>query len=202
MERKKVCVVETAYGYVGFSWTPKGINGVTLPCANPPEALVQLERYTRGKSLGAELLPPEPGEPAHGLGEALRDYFDGGNPHLAGFPIDYSAHSSFRTRVLQVVRNIPYGTVLSYGQVAALAGNPKACRAVGSAMSCNGTLYLVPCHRVIKSDGFLGGFGSGIEWKCMLLKMEGIAVDSRGKIVNPHACCPPDQNMIKYDSVR
>ncbi len=180
---KKVYVEETQDGYVAFFWTDKGINGLTLPCNNPPEALVELERYTRGESIGALMLPPHPGEPAYGLGVALRDYFSGNCPDFGSFPVDYSSISPFRTRVLQVVRDIPYGEVMSYGEVAALAGNPKAYRAVGSAMSTNRTLFLVPCHRVIKRDGFLGGFGSGIGWKRMLLNLEGIAIDAEGKVL-------------------
>ncbi len=80
--------------------------------------------------------------------------------------------SPFRTKVLEVVANIPRGEVLSYQQVAALAGNPKASRAVGSIMNKNRN-PLVPCHRVIRSDGSLGGFAWGVARKKAILKAEG-----------------------------
>jgi len=78
----------------------------------------------------------------------------------------------FRNRVLAVVRNIPKGSVRSYGEVAALAGNPGAARAVGAIMSRNRDPE-IPCHRVIQSDGTLGGYRNGVAQKHVLLKKEG-----------------------------
>lgn len=79
----------------------------------------------------------------------------------------------FQDRVREVVRNIPKGTVLSYKQVAFAAGKPGAARAVASTMA-NNYDKTVPCHRVIKSDGTLGGYNrGGIEEKRSILKSEG-----------------------------
>jgi O-6-methylguanine DNA methyltransferase len=79
---------------------------------------------------------------------------------------------AFRDEVLSVVRGIPCGTALTYKQVAERAGNPKAFRAVGSLMKAN---YdpLVPCHRVIRSDGTAGGYNKGAKKKIVLLRAEG-----------------------------
>lgn len=85
-------------------------------------------------------------------------------------------NSKFKQNVLEVVRQIPAGKTLTYGQVAALAGNPKAARAVGMIMSQNYNLE-VPCHRVIRADGKLGGFNrGGIAKKEQLLRNERAAL--------------------------
>lgn len=200
----KVYVEETPAGYVAFAWTTRGIAGVTLPCEHPPAALVGLERYTRGDSRGADMLPPGPGEAAHGLGQALRDYFHGRCPDFRHFSVDFTGYTPFQVRVLQAVRKIPYGTVLSYGQVAALAGRPRACRATGGALHANRILYLVPCHRVIRSDGSLGGFGSGTDWKRRLLELEGLSVGYGDKVFKGGKACSCTGNLplaTKYDKI-
>lgn len=79
---------------------------------------------------------------------------------------------SFRARVLAVVRKIPRGSVLSYGEVAKRAGSPRAARAVGSIMRENHNPN-IPCHRVIRSDGEIGGYNGGEEMKRALLRAEG-----------------------------
>jgi methylated-DNA-[protein]-cysteine S-methyltransferase len=78
----------------------------------------------------------------------------------------------FRERVLEVVKHIPKGKTLTYKDVAALAGNPLAARAVGSIMRTNWD-PTIPCHRVVRSDGKVGGYNRGIERKKMRLKEEG-----------------------------
>ena len=81
----------------------------------------------------------------------------------------------FRSRVLNVVRRIPPGRVATYGDVAAAAGNARACRAVGNIMrECN--TPGVPCHRVIAAGGKLGGYGGNLELKRALLRAEGVRV--------------------------
>ncbi|HEX9608761.1 MAG TPA: MGMT family protein [Candidatus Paceibacterota bacterium] len=82
---------------------------------------------------------------------------------------------SFTTRVLSIVRRIPRGSVLTYGEIAKRAGNPDAARAVGTIMSKNFD-PLVPCHRVIRSDGALGGYNRGVARKKKLLQEEGYLV--------------------------
>ena len=84
----------------------------------------------------------------------------------------YRTPSQFRDRILQVVRDIPRGKVLSYKEVAQKAGKPKAYRAVGNILSKNKD-GSIPCHRVIKSDGNLGGYNRGKRKKIDILKKEG-----------------------------
>jgi methylated-DNA-[protein]-cysteine S-methyltransferase len=85
---------------------------------------------------------------------------------------------SFKERVYNIVRRVPKGKVITYKRVAEKAGSPRAYRAVGSLMHRN-PFSSVPCHRVVKSDGSVGGFSSGVRRKIMLLKKEGLRF--RGK---------------------
>lgn len=70
------------------------------------------------------------------------------------------------------VKSIPYGTTVSYGEVAKAVGNPKACRAVGMANNKNPIMIMIPCHRVIGANGKLVGYGGGLEIKEWLLSLE------------------------------
>lgn len=79
--------------------------------------------------------------------------------------------TEFQKKIWDVLLKIPYGTALSYGEVAELNGNKKACRAVGNAVGRNPILIVIPCHRVKAADG-LGGFSAGIEVKKYLVKKE------------------------------
>lgn len=79
--------------------------------------------------------------------------------------------SDFRTRVFEIVRHIPKGKTLTYGEVARRAGNPRAARAVGAILHTNYDLA-IPCHRVVKSDGTIGGYNRGVSLKKELLEKE------------------------------
>ena len=81
-------------------------------------------------------------------------------------------NSSFQKKVYSVVRSIPGGQTLTYGQVAKLAGSPKAARAVGNILNKNYDPF-IPCHRVVRSDGLIGGYNRGSVAKRQLLKIEG-----------------------------
>jgi len=82
---------------------------------------------------------------------------------------------SFQAKVYKIVRRIPKGKVLSYKRVAQLAGSPQAFRAVGNILNQNNNSQ-VPCHRVIKSDGRIGGYRGGAKMKIALLRKEGIRI--------------------------
>ncbi len=90
-------------------------------------------------------------------------------------PIDWSLLSSFQRKVLGIVYAIPYGQVRTYGDIALEIGNPKAARAVGRANATNPMPLVIPCHRVIGSDGKLHGYGGGegLPTKEWLLQLEG-----------------------------
>jgi methylated-DNA-[protein]-cysteine S-methyltransferase len=106
--------------------------------------------------------------------DGLEDYLFGKNVSFDDIPLDLSRQPPFRRKVQEACRKIPYGKTLSYAELAARAGNPAAVRAVGSAMSHNPIPVLIPCHRVCRSDGSLGGFSApgGASLKQRLLDME------------------------------
>ena len=97
--------------------------------------------------------------------------------------------TQFQQLCYQTLKNkVPAGTVITYGGLAKLIGNPKAFRAVGSAMNKNPFAPAIPCHRVVKSNGDLGGFAYDISLKIKRLQAEGVSVEN-GKIVNFQNIC-------------
>jgi methylated-DNA-[protein]-cysteine S-methyltransferase len=104
----------------------------------------------------------------------LEEYFAG---HRRAFDLalDWRLSAGFRATVLHHLPEIGYGHTASYAVVAALAGNPKAVRAVGSACATNPLPVVVPCHRVVRSDGGMGGYLGGVEAKRTLLALESAA---------------------------
>ena len=103
----------------------------------------------------------------------LDEYFDG---KRTGFdiPVDWQLHDGFGRRVLKATSRIPFGKVLSYAEVAAKAGSPRAYRAAGNALGSNRIPIVVPCHRVVASGGKIGGYTGGLERKEYLLHLEGV----------------------------
>ena len=101
----------------------------------------------------------------------LDEYFAG---MRRGFevPVDYALSSGFRQTVQQYLPRIEYGRTRSYKEVAESVGNPKAVRAVGTACATNPLPVVIPCHRVLRSDGSLGGYLGGLEAKSTLLELE------------------------------
>jgi methylated-DNA-[protein]-cysteine S-methyltransferase len=101
----------------------------------------------------------------------LDEYF-AGQRQAFDVPLDFRLARGFRRAVLAHLTEIPFGRTESYAQVAAAAGSPKAVRAVGSACAMNPLPLVVPCHRVVRSDGSFGGYRGGEEAKRTLITME------------------------------
>jgi len=116
-------------------------------------------------------------ESDHPAKQALLKYF-GGEKVGFDFRLDFSDHTSFRRAVYAATRKIPYGEVRTYGWISEQIGRRKATRAVGQALRCNPMPIVIPCHRVIRKDGTLGGFFSkiGVEFKIRLLQLEGLNI--------------------------
>jgi methylated-DNA-[protein]-cysteine S-methyltransferase len=110
---------------------------------------------------------------------ALRRYFAG---EPVAFDLDVVAYAgalgltAFETAVYAALAGVPWGTAVSYRDLAAVAGHPNAYRAVGSTMARNELPVILPCHRVVKNDGRLGFYGDDPAWKARLLELEGVAV--------------------------
>lgn len=104
--------------------------------------------------------------------QQLEEYFEGRRRRFA-LELDLATVTPFQRAVLAAADAIPIGEVRTYGQIASELGKPKAARAVGQALGSNPLPIILPCHRVIASDGSLGGYGGGLERKQQLLQLEG-----------------------------
>ncbi len=105
--------------------------------------------------------------------QAFKRYFEGRREFFNDISIDISCGSPFEKKVWLALRRIPYGKTISYASIAESIGHPKAARAVGRAIGRNPVPIVIPCHRVIRSNGSLGGFSGGIDIKKKLLELEG-----------------------------
>ncbi|MFH9864268.1 methylated-DNA--[protein]-cysteine S-methyltransferase [Streptomyces sp. NPDC017202] len=164
-------VVDTGIGPLLLAATRAGLVNVVFH-ADEPVREKALRRLA--DRLGAE--PVEsPGSPL--LREAIRQvdaYFAGERRDFA-LPLDWSLISGFNRQVLrELASGVPYGAVVGYGDLAKRVGQPGAAQAVGTAMGANPLPVVVPCHRVVESDGGIGGFGGGLEAKRRLLALEGV----------------------------
>jgi AraC family transcriptional regulator of adaptative response/methylated-DNA-[protein]-cysteine methyltransferase len=159
--------VESRAGLLLLAATDRGICSVQF--GDSLEDLVAtLRREYPAARIEAMCQPPSP---------AFRAWADGLNAHLEGaaarpqLPLDIRA-TAFRMEVWNYLQAIPYGQVRSYGEVAAGIGRPKAVRAVASACAANPVAVLIPCHRVIRGTGELGGYRWGVARKRVLIDLE------------------------------
>lgn len=162
-------IVTTAFGYgaVAFSVAPFTLIAVKLPqpdiqrCRQPFE-----DRLWR-------LDPSHPR--ALAIAATLVRYFEGQAIDIPWAQITLGRFTPAQQTVYRSVAQIPYGQTASYGQVAAMAGLPRAARFVGNTMANNPYPVFIPCHRVIRSDGSAGQFGGGIDLKRKMLALEAAA---------------------------
>ena len=142
---------------------------------NSPIGLLQIsadQRKLRGVALVDDRTEEErPNFITEQAKAQLEEYFAGKRTEFSLFFL-YNG-TDFQRQVWNKLSEIPYGKVVTYGQLAAAIGQPTACRAVANAVGQNPYLILLPCHRVIASDG-IGGFSAGVEAKKHLLTLEGI----------------------------
>ncbi len=156
---------DSPFGKLLLASTPKGLVRIGLPNQNADELLEELSRRVSPRVLEA---------PAR-LDEARREldlYFDGKLDRFE-LPLDWRLSEGFRLRVLRAIARIPYGQTRNYTEMATSAGNERAVRAAGTACGRNPIPLVIPCHRVLRSGGGLGGYGGGLEMKRGLLELEG-----------------------------
>jgi methylated-DNA-[protein]-cysteine S-methyltransferase len=156
---------DSPFGPLLLATTPQGLVRIGLPNQDPDELLTDL----------AERVSPRMLETPAPLERARREldlYFEG---RLRDFdlPLDWRLTDGFRLRVQRAIAAIPYGETRSYTEMATAAGNERAVRAAGTACGRNPLPLVVPCHRVLRSGGGLGGYGGGLEMKRGLLALEG-----------------------------
>lgn len=155
---------DSPFGTLLLAKTPRGLVRVGLPNEDPEELLVDL----------AGRISPRVLEAPAGLDEERReldDYF-AGRRQAFELPIDWQLSHGFLLRARQGIAAIPYGETRTYTDLARAAGNERAVRAAGSACSRNPIPLVVPCHRVLRSDGSLGGYAGGLGMKEKLLDLE------------------------------
>lgn len=103
---------------------------------------------------------------------SLEAYFETGKGSFAGYRLKLDGMTPFQRKVLKAISKIPSGETMTYGDVAKAAGKPGAARAVGNVMAMNPIPLILPCHRVVATNG-LGGFTGGLDMKRKLLRLEG-----------------------------
>lgn len=147
--------------------TPLG----TLEIEGSERGLTQIDLLPDGEK--APTSRPAPGSVVAQAAKQLEEYFAGERREF-DLPLDYEA-GGFERQVLDQLAHVPYGKTVSYGELAAMAGSPRAARAVGSIMRHNPLMIVMPCHRVIGADGSLrgyGGLGTGLDHKRWLIEFE------------------------------
>jgi methylated-DNA-[protein]-cysteine S-methyltransferase len=156
--------IDSPVGTLLLAATPAGLVRVAYDLEDHDLVLDTLSRKISPRLLRAPVrLDPAARE--------LDEYF-GGQRRAFDLPLDLSLSSGFRQLVQRLLPQIGYGQTRTYRQVAELAGNPKAVRAVGTACATNPLPVVVPCHRVLRADGTLGGYVGGPAAKATLLSLE------------------------------
>lgn len=145
----------TEIGTCGIEWNDRGIERVVM-CSKKKGSTAKPPPYVREAA------------------KRIANHLAGKNDDLADLRVDLSNFTPFTKKIYVALRKVKPGKVVTYGQLAAKVGSPNAARAVGRAMATNPVPIIVPCHRVIASDGTLCGFSSpgGLKLKAKMLEVE------------------------------
>ena len=164
--------MDSPFGPLLLANTKRGLVRVGLPNQDPDALLVDLAARVSPRVLEA---PAELDEVRREL-----DLYFAGKLDSFDLPLDWQLSSGFRQRVLRAIDRIPYGQTRTYTEMARKAGNERAVRAAGSACGSNPIPLVVPCHRVLRTGGALGGYGGGLPMKQSLLELEGVLDEKSG----------------------
>jgi len=160
-----VTTVDSPVGSIQLAATPRGLVRLAFGRPANPEAFAAELTAVSPRVLEA---------PSYfdGIRRELDEYFEGRRTRFE-LPLDWTLTGGFGRRVLRETARIPYGKVSTYRDVAAAAGSPRGSRAAGNALGANPIAIVVPCHRVLRTGGAIGGYGGGPETKKFLLELEG-----------------------------
>ncbi|MGH8883113.1 MAG: methylated-DNA--[protein]-cysteine S-methyltransferase [Stackebrandtia sp.] len=156
--------VDTPVGELLLAATPNGLVKVAFDSQGHDAVLTELAETISPRVLRAP-------DRMDDIARQLDEYFAGRRKRF-DIPLDLQLSHGFRRAVLNHLAEIDYGQVESYARVALAAGSPKAVRAVGTACATNPLPVVVPCHRVVRSDGSMGGYAGGLTAKRILLNLE------------------------------
>jgi len=164
---------ETPLGWIGLLWCGEKLRQVSFGHRSDREATAALDPALTAHAARQNLCPT--------LVRRLIAYTSGKPESFADVELDFTGLTVFQKRVLRCCQQIPYGRTVSYRQLAAMAGYPGAARPVGNCMAANRFPLIVPCHRVVASDGSAGKFSApgGQATKQLLLAMEANAGKSQ-----------------------
>ena len=157
---------ETAFGYAGVVYRdmPFLLTRIFLPKEKTDHLMARFERE------GAEI--PGSHADARTVAAMIRAYFEGNSIPMCWEILAMDGLTALQRKVLAATARIPYGAVRSYGQIAVEIGRSRAYRFVGTTMARNPFPVIIPCHRVIKSDGSIGRFGGGVQLKRKMIALE------------------------------
>ena len=159
--------VDTPVGRLLLAATPEGLVRVAFETEDADSVLSELAAHVSPRVL---LAPAR----LDAVASELEEYF-AGRRHAFDVPVDLRLARGFRRAVLERLTQVPYARTVSYAELAARAGSPRAVRAVGTACALNPVPLVVPCHRVVRSDGAPGAYRGGAAVKRRLLAMEAAA---------------------------
>jgi methylated-DNA-[protein]-cysteine S-methyltransferase len=157
-------LVDTPLGALLIATTERGL------CRIVYDADPELEAERLARTFGVRVL--RSAKPIDPVRRELDEYFEGERQSF-DLPLDVALLADFNRRVLRELARVPYGEVVTYGELAARAERPRAARAVGTVMNRNPLPIVLPCHRVIGANGSLTGYGGGLPRKEALLRLEG-----------------------------
>lgn len=166
----ETAIFNTALGEFGIGWTDAGLARLQLPGLDR-DGLEQ--RINRG-----DAQPGEPNRDIEALINSIEDYAEGAAVDFSAVPLDLTGVPEFHRRAYTLLLGIGWGETTTYGALARQLGDVTLSRAVGAAMGANPIPLVIPCHRVLASDGKPGGFSApgGAESKLRMLSLEGVAV--------------------------
>lgn len=166
----ETAIFDTALGHFGIGWTERGLARVLLP-GDDPDIL-------REKLAGDHGRPGEPDRAMSALMNRIEDYADGQRVEFADTRLDLTGLPDFHRRAYDLLLQVGWGETLTYGDLARKLGDVGLSRAVGQAMGANPIPLVIPCHRVLASNGKPGGFSApgGAVSKLRMLALEGVFV--------------------------
>jgi O-6-methylguanine DNA methyltransferase len=174
MEKPTWLIIQKENLFVGVGLSAKGVYGNTVPYNSPEVVKEKINKYFSDSKIVNEPSSQQMNELANDVGELIIQRWLGKDYNLEyEIPIDFSGYSQNQIRVLKTCGTVPYGTTLSYGQLASKAGFEGAARFAGTCMAKTRFPIIFPCHRITRANS-LGKYGDNPEIKRILLEREGI----------------------------